>query len=336
MNVPLPDGFDVWPVVDELRDISGVVAVTLGGSWASGRQRPDSDVDLGLYYRADASLDVDAVRQIARQLNDTPDPVVTDIGIWGQWVNGGSWLTIGGQRVDFLYRDLDFVTSTIDDVLTASGRSRSDFWQQAPYGFHPQIYCAEARCAVPLWDPDGFIAVLKQKVAVYPEVMKRKAVSGWLWGARFNLANVKQTADRGEAYLVLGHLTRAATEMIQALYALNETYFMNDKYVYRDIVEFEIAPANFMARIDALMCGDNSPADLWRRIDEARALHRPSRARPSSRYTGGHEPGRLAHSLRVSPERRRTWPTTRPSSTSSSSGTQTAATRMLLTARRRR
>ena len=62
MNVPLPEGFDVWPIVADLSKVDGMVAVVLGGSWASGRQRPDSDVDLGLCYRADHPLDVGAVR----------------------------------------------------------------------------------------------------------------------------------------------------------------------------------------------------------------------------------------------------------------------------------
>jgi hypothetical protein len=110
-------------------------------------------------------------------------------------------------------------------------------------------------------------------------------VSGWLWGAGFTLANVKHAPDRGEAYLVLGYLTRAATELIHALYALNETWFMNDKYVYRDVADFTIVPSDFMARIDALMGGDNSPADLRRRVDGARSLHQEMLALAGDLYT---------------------------------------------------
>jgi hypothetical protein len=284
-GVPLPDGFNIDQIVADLSEVDGMVAVVLGGSWASGRQRPDSDVDLGLYYRADHPLDVEGVRTIAQRYNDIPEPVVTDLGIWGQWVNGGSWLTIKGQRLDFIYRDLDFMTSTIDDVLAATGRSRSDFWQSAPYGFHPQIYCAEARCMYPLWDPEGIVATLREKVAVYPDIVKRRAVSGWLWGAQFTAANAKYAPERGEAYLVAGYLTRAATEMIQALYALNETFFTNDKHVYRDIAEFKLAPRDFMARVDALMGGDNSPGDLRRRIDAAQQLHAEMMALTGDLYT---------------------------------------------------
>jgi hypothetical protein len=153
-DVPLPEGFPIERILGALRSVPGLVAITLGGSWASGYQRPDSDVDLGLYYRAASPLDVTAVRAVANRLNDTPNPVVTELGGWGTWVNGGSWLTIKGQRVDFIYRDLDLVTSTIDDCLAAEERSRLDYWQQAPYGFYPEIYCAEIACCRPLHDPD--------------------------------------------------------------------------------------------------------------------------------------------------------------------------------------
>jgi hypothetical protein len=160
--------------------------------------------------------------------------------------------------------------ATIDECL--AGRGTSDYWQQAPYGFHSQIYCAEARCWYALYDPEDVVGALKEKVAAYPAAMKRSRINAWLWGAGFTLANVKYTPERGEAYLVAGYLTRAATELIQALYAINETYFMNDKYVYRDVAEFKIAPGGFMARVDALMGGDNSPADLRRRVDLAATL----------------------------------------------------------------
>jgi hypothetical protein len=276
MSLPLPNGFPavlpIEEIVAALRGVPGLVAICLGGSWAAGRARPDSDVDLGLYYRADEPLDISAVHAVAEEYNDTPGPVVTPLGGWGQWVNGGSWLTINGCRTDFLYRDLDLVAETIDACLTGD-RVRPDYWQQAPYGFYPEIYCAEIQFAIPLHDPQGVISPLKERVAIYPHAIKRSRVSSWLWGAGFTLQGVKHATERGEAYLVAGYLTRSATEMIHALYALNETWFMNDKYVYRDIAAFDLAPLDFVARIDALAGGELTPADLQRRVDGAKALH---------------------------------------------------------------
>ena len=45
-----------------LRAVDGVVALVLGGSHARGTARPDSDLDLGLYYRQAAPPDLVAVR----------------------------------------------------------------------------------------------------------------------------------------------------------------------------------------------------------------------------------------------------------------------------------
>lgn len=102
-------------IVDRLKIVDGLRAVVLGGSWASGAQHAGSDIDLGLYYNADRLLNTQQVKSIAGALNDLPDPVVTDLGGWGRWVNGGAWLTIQGQRVDFLYRNIDFVSAIIKD-----------------------------------------------------------------------------------------------------------------------------------------------------------------------------------------------------------------------------
>jgi predicted nucleotidyltransferase len=40
----------VQSIIDTLKDVHGIKAIVLGGSWAAGVQYPDSDIDLGLYY----------------------------------------------------------------------------------------------------------------------------------------------------------------------------------------------------------------------------------------------------------------------------------------------
>ncbi|WP_290861674.1 nucleotidyltransferase domain-containing protein [Hamadaea sp.] len=104
---------DLSPIADRLAEIPGVVAVALGGSRARGTHRPDSDIDLGLYYRG--SLAVDQLRAVASDLTGTPTEV-TEPGGWGPWVNGGGWLTVDGWRVDWIYRDLDRVRRITDEV----------------------------------------------------------------------------------------------------------------------------------------------------------------------------------------------------------------------------
>ena len=74
-----------------LQKIPNMVAVVLGGSYASGLPRSDSDVDIGLYYRQASPFLVDRVRSVAENICVSGNtPVVTDFYARGPWVNGGA------------------------------------------------------------------------------------------------------------------------------------------------------------------------------------------------------------------------------------------------------
>src|SRR5215470_8955423 len=95
-------------LVSKLSGVPGARAIALGRSRAIGTASERSDYDVGVYYDANFALDVDAFRAVAVGLDDSgPAATVTPIGGWGPWINGGGWLTIRGQAVDVLYRDLN-------------------------------------------------------------------------------------------------------------------------------------------------------------------------------------------------------------------------------------
>ncbi len=57
-------------LVDHLKPVHGLKAIVLGGSYANGGERPDSDLDIGLYYHENQPLDIVHIRSIASILND--------------------------------------------------------------------------------------------------------------------------------------------------------------------------------------------------------------------------------------------------------------------------
>jgi len=240
-------------IVVALTEVNGLQAVVLGGSWASNTQLPDSDIDLGLYYNEDTPLDIDHIRKIAQELNDFPNPEVTVLGGWGRWVNGGAWLTIKGQRVDFLYRNIDFVSTIIDECNR--GETQFDYLQQPPYGFYSYIYCAETQICKAISDPQKIIASLKLKVSNYSESLKSSIINNFLWQAEFALEVAKKPAHSGNVFLVAGCLTRIACSLVQVLYALNETYFISDKRLTKEIEQFSIIPPDFAMRLDHILGG---------------------------------------------------------------------------------
>ena len=261
-------------LVKTLSAIPGMVAIVLGGSYAEGAQTPASDLDIGLYYRPGSPFDLAAIRAAAEAVAVQP-PTVTDFYAWGPWVNGGAWIHTAAGKVDFLYRNLDQVEQTIQEAQ--AGIMRHDFDQQPTFGFYSVIYLAETRICRPLYDPDGVIAHLKESVAVYPPALKRKAVADSLWAVEFTLLHADSYAAKGDVYNTVGCLTRCAANLTQALFALNETYFLTDKRALATAAGFEVQPADFGPRLQAILAHPGCDAaaltagvaalrDLWREL----------------------------------------------------------------------
>src|SRR5688572_302493 len=101
-------------IVEEVKKVEGVKAIVLGGSRARGTHTLASDIDLGIYYHSNSPLDLTELSRVATRLDDEHrKDVITPLGGWGPWINGGGWLKIQSQPVDFLYRDLTRVRAVI-------------------------------------------------------------------------------------------------------------------------------------------------------------------------------------------------------------------------------
>jgi hypothetical protein len=238
----------VFSLAKRLAAIPGVRAVALGGSHARGRARPDSDIDLVLLYSEAAPFSIQCVRELAEAVNDSPGPVVTDFYGWGPWVNGGAWLIVGGQRVDFLYRSVEHLERVIANA--EAGRHELDYAQQPPFGYFSGTSLGEIAVCVPLFDPQGLVASLKGRVAHYPEAMRRALVQEYLWAAEFGLAAfARKFAARADTYGTAACLTRAVNQLVMVLFAWNRQYLLNEKTALAEVAEFARAPRDFGPRV---------------------------------------------------------------------------------------
>lgn len=234
-----------------LRDIPGIVAIVLGGSYARGTQHATSDLDVGLYYTEANPFAITDIRRVASEIAGSAAPVVTDFYEWGQWVNGGAWIQTPAGKVDFLYRNLDQVQRTLDEAQ--QGSFQHDYNQQPAYGFYSMIYLAETQICIPLYDPQHQITGLKRQVVTFPAKLKQKIVADCLWSAEFTLGHAQGFAAAGDVYSTVGCLTRVAANLTQVLFALNEIYFMSDKRAMAILATFAVLPANYVENITTIL-----------------------------------------------------------------------------------
>lgn len=249
-NVPETKQVLLKELVSELAHVPGIAAVVLGGSYASGTQREGSDMDIGLYYPAEAPFAIDMITKVAENIAVQP-PTVTGFYEWGQWVNGGAWIQTRTGKVDFLYRNIQQVEQTIEHAI--QGIVEHDYDQQPTHGFYSIIYLAETDVCVPLYDPLQHIARLKQLVKTYPPQLKEKVVANSLWSAEFTLAHASSFAKVGDVYNTAGCLVRISSNLTQALFALNERYFISDKRLMEVAANFAILPSGYIGQVTGIL-----------------------------------------------------------------------------------
>ena len=243
-------------IVASLTRVRGLGAVALGGSHARGTHNAQSDLDIGLYYRETQPFSVSDIREIASDLSATGAPIVTEFYEWGPFVNGGAWIDNAVCKVDFLYRNLDQLERIVGGAH--EGISTHSYDQQPPFGFRSVTILGEIRCCKPLHDPDDILGGLKSAVAVYPPKLKACIVQDTLWCAEFSFQFADDFAKSRDIPNTVACMTRIFHYLVQALFALNDTYFLNDKRVLDEIEGFPKRPAEFAARVRALFAAPGS------------------------------------------------------------------------------
>jgi predicted nucleotidyltransferase len=242
-----------------LASVDGVVGVVLGGSRARGTHRPDSDVDLGVYYQG--RLDVAALQTLADEVADEP-AAVTEPGGWGPWVDGGGWLAIGGQRVDWIYRDLDRVRHVWTDCQ--AGRYQVSFQVGHPLGFYSHAYAGELALSRVLADPLGQLTELREQTLAYPPALGDALVAG-VWEAEFAVSLARYGVAGRDPTYTAGCLFRAVGVVCQALHGQARRWLINEKGMVASAAALPLAPDGFAERAHALL---SSPVDSIARAEE--------------------------------------------------------------------
>ncbi|MEU1493289.1 nucleotidyltransferase domain-containing protein [Streptomyces sp. NPDC005775] len=236
-------------MAERLTAVPGIRAVVLGGSRARGTHRPDSDWDLGLYYRG--APDLAALTALASAFQGSPVEVAGPGG-WGPWVNGGAWLRVDGVQVDWILRDLDQVEAVWSDCR----RCRFEVWVQPghPLGFWSPAYPGEVALGRVLADPHGELTALQQATSAYPEPL-RKALTDAVWEAEFSVGAARKSAPAGDRLHVSLCLSRAFGILVQSLHAHHRTWCLNEKGALAAAAALPRTPADFAARVGEALTG---------------------------------------------------------------------------------
>lgn len=237
-------------IINRLKSIPGVAAISLGGSRARGNHTEKSDVDLGIYYNPENPINVNTLNQLASEIDDNHRTnLITPLGDWGKWINGGGWLQVEGVAVDFLYRDLVKVNKVIDDCC--SGKITIDYQPGHPHGFVSSIYMGEVAIGLPLHDSNDILKALKLRTNPYPDQLKQATIDMFAWEINFSLLTAQKAISRCDVTYAAGSCFRSVACINQVLFAINQEYLLNEKGAVALTQNFEICPQNYQQRVES-------------------------------------------------------------------------------------
>ncbi|MFF2961758.1 nucleotidyltransferase domain-containing protein [Streptomyces sp. NPDC057963] len=241
-------------MASRLTALPGIRAVALGGSRARGTHRPDSDWDLGVYYRG--APDVAALTALASEVQGSPAEVAGPGG-WGPWVNGGAWLRVDGVPVDWILRDLDRVEAVWADCR--EGRFDVGVQPGHPLGFWSPAYPGEVALGRVLADPRGELTALQQETRNYPEPLRTALVHA-AWEAGFSVDAARKSAPTGDTLHVALCLSRAFGVLTQSLHAHHRAWCLNEKGASAAAAALPETPVDFAGRIGEALRGLDAAA----------------------------------------------------------------------------
>ena len=236
---------------NNFKDIPGVVGVVLGGPRAVGLHRPNSDIDIRIYYDDLLGFDMDKVNEVVTKMdNEKRNNLVAPLGEWGPWDNTGGTLKIRDYQVNLVFRDIKKVSQVVDDCL--SGNITPYYHRGHPHAFINLIYMGEISVCRILVDTENQIAGLNSKTFPYPEILKEKIIKHFIYESEISLDLAKANIGERDLSYVAGQCYRSVASLNQVLFALNEQYCIDEKGATGRIANFENKPEDYRIRVDEI------------------------------------------------------------------------------------
>lgn len=253
--------FRLDDVVAAFGPVAGVEAIVLGGSRGCNRHAPNADYDFLVLYDPAVALDVPALNEAARRLDDEGrELLLASPHSWTQYADGGGMLTVAGEPVDVLYRDVRRIELAIDDAL--AGRIVIEFQTGMPFGVVNTLYAAEIALARALHDPYGTVARLQDRLASYPPALRKELIGRFLWDAQFSLTLARRGIEQHDLAFVAGALFRAAESMAMVLFAYNQRHWLSERHAIAQAAALPMTVDDFDGRVAGVIAViAQAPAD---------------------------------------------------------------------------
>ncbi len=239
--------FDVQAVIEDLLPIvhglaEGRYAISLGGSHGKGISDGHSDLDFRLFC--------DAMLRSPEERADRQAALRSAISRWAEQ----------GQVIDGCWiRTIADIDEQLAQWTGGLARPEDRVWTIWGYHLPTDIYHQAV-----VEDPFGIIAGWKAQLSRYPLRLKEAILKKHLTCLRYWRADYHYVSkvSRRDLVFLAGLTSKLVHDLIQVLFALNETYYVGDGNNLQFLSQFQHVPDRFAERVASILYPHPEPESL--------------------------------------------------------------------------
>ena len=221
------------PICHKLANGRGKYAISVGGSHGKGTWDSHSDIDFRLFHEKDLPW------------------TDTDPELWKDYFEAEARWRKKGVIIDGIWsRKIDQIDAALNRWLEGDIHPDDLIWTIWGYQVLPDIYHQAT-----IEDPYHIIGDWKQRLQNYPAKLKRAILDKHLASVRYwrKDYHYAHKVSRGDIVFTAGLSVKLVHDLIQILFALNETYFVGDGQNLDFVQKFKLAPSGFSEKVKGIL-----------------------------------------------------------------------------------
>lgn len=258
-------------LIEGISSVEEVQAIGISGNKKALPQAGEGDIDIFVY--CDAIPECRIRKNILGQMGVLLESSKVDVFEGGHWGVGDFGL-INGVETWIMYFTVSDALKEIEAILDGDYPDKLDNY------YYPTGRCAMLKDISVFYDKNSFLTSLKERLLKYPEKLEEKLIQ-YHFDELDDVEDLERAVTRRDVLFYHFAMDIALDHFLQALFAINKTYFPSRKRTLKFIENFNIKPVNCNERLlEIIKLGSSSEYigksyELWNVIvGELKKLHK--------------------------------------------------------------
>ncbi len=230
-------------LVSRVSGLLSVQSIGLSGSKSPLPKKGEADIDLFIYCDEIPSLDT---RQaVLDELNGMIEECKINVFQGGRW-GSGDFASLNGVETWLMYFTVEETLADVESILSGKQPDKLDNY------YYPVGRLAMLKNMTALFDKNGFLSGLKRRLTSYPKEL-RETLTAYHIKKLHDTEDLCRAVMRRDALFYHFALDIALDHFLQALFAMNSTYFPSRKRTNEYLEKFEVQPGNCASRLKEVL-----------------------------------------------------------------------------------